>query len=36
MMLTQIAEVAVQFFHTLFVRLGAFALQPLVELEHQC
>ena len=33
MMLTQIAEVAVEFFHTLFVRLGAFALQALVKLK---
>lgn len=35
-MLTQIAEVAVQFFHALFVRLGAFALEALVELKPDC
>lgn len=34
MMLTQVAEVAVEFFHSLFVRLGTFALQALVELKH--
>ena len=33
-MLTQIAKIAVEFFHTLFMRLGAFALQTLVELMH--
>lgn len=36
MMLAQVAKVAVEFLHTLLVRLGAFAFQALVKLKHHC
>lgn len=32
MVLTQIAQVAIQLFHALFVCLGAFALQSFIQL----